>query len=70
MYIAAADAGVVYGDEDIVGGLNCWVGLLFECDVVGFVEDEGEVLFAHSISYVRCVGGAFMYLRFGFSFPS
>ena len=70
MYIAAADPSVVYGDENIVRGLDCWVGLLFEYDVVGFVEDEGEVLFAHSISYARCVGGAFIYLHFGLSFPS
>jgi hypothetical protein len=44
VYIAAADAGVVYGDEDVVGGLDCGFWALFEGDVEGFVKDEGEVL--------------------------
>lgn len=38
--IAAADAGVVYGYEDIVGRLNGGFGLLLELDIKGFVEDE------------------------------
>ena len=42
--IAAADAGVVYGDEDVVGGLDRWLGSLLECDIVRFVENEREVL--------------------------
>jgi len=43
VHVAAANARVVYCDEDIMGGLDCGVGLFFEGDVVGFVEDEGEV---------------------------
>lgn len=42
--IAAADAGVVYCDEDVVGGLDRGFWALFVGDVEGFVEDEGEVL--------------------------
>jgi len=42
--IAAADAGVVYGYEDIVGRLECWNWLFGECYIMRFVEDEGEVL--------------------------
>jgi hypothetical protein len=44
VHIAAADAGVIYGDEDVVWGLEGGFGLLFEGDIEGFVEDEGEVL--------------------------
>jgi hypothetical protein len=44
VHIAAADAGVVYCDEDVVGGLDCWFWALFVGYVEGFVEDEGEVL--------------------------
>ena len=44
--VAAADAGVVYGEEDIVGGggREDGFGLLFEGYFVGGVKDEGEVL--------------------------
>lgn len=44
VYIAAADAGVVYGDEDIMRGFDCGFRSLFIGNVEGFVEDEGEVL--------------------------
>jgi hypothetical protein len=50
VHVAAANAGVVYGYEDIVRGLDCWEGFFFECDVIGFVEDEGEVLFALALA--------------------
>lgn len=42
--VAAADSGVVYGDEDIVRRLDLWLGSLFECNIVWFVENEGEIL--------------------------
>ena len=44
VHVGAADAGVVYLDEDIVGGLDGGDGLVDEGDVVGPVELEGEVL--------------------------
>jgi hypothetical protein len=42
--IAAADASVVYGYEDIVGRLESGNWFFGERYVVGFVENEGEVL--------------------------
>jgi hypothetical protein len=42
--IAAADASVVYGYENIVGRLKGGNWFLSECYVVRLVEDEGEVL--------------------------
>jgi hypothetical protein len=42
--IAATDSRVVYGNEDIVRRFDLGLWSLFESDVVGFVEDEGEVL--------------------------
>lgn len=44
MNITATDAGVIYGDEDVVRGLNCRFGALSEGYIVRLVEDEGEVL--------------------------
>lgn len=44
VHVGAADARVVYGDEDIVGGAELGLGALSEGDIVGLVEDEGEVL--------------------------
>jgi hypothetical protein len=44
VHVGAADAGVVDGDEDIVGAREGGLGALLEGDVVGLVEDEGEVL--------------------------
>jgi hypothetical protein len=55
VHVTAAYAGVVYGEEDIVGGLEGWSGLFFEDYIVGFVEDEGEVL--GSVSYGKGAGG-------------
>ena len=55
MHVTAAYAGVVYGEEDIVGGLEGWFGLFFEDYIVGFVEDKGEIL--GSVSYDEWDGG-------------
>jgi hypothetical protein len=44
VHITAANAGVVYGEEDIVRGLQGGFGFLFEGDGEGFVENEGKVL--------------------------
>ena len=46
------------------------MGLFFECDVVRFVEDEGEVLPTHSISYgeVRGLDGSVNIYTLGFDF--
>jgi hypothetical protein len=42
--ITAADAGVVYSYKNIVGRLESGNWFFDERDVVGFVENEGEVL--------------------------
>ena len=42
--IGTADAGVVDGDEDVMGVLDLGDGLVLEADVEGLVENEGEVL--------------------------
>lgn len=44
VHVGAADAGVVHGDEDVVGGLQGGEGAGGEVHVMGLVEDEGEVL--------------------------
>lgn len=44
MYIAATDTSPVDSDEDMVGRLEFWLGLLLEGYVEGLVEHEGEVL--------------------------
>lgn len=48
MHVAAADAGVFDVDKDIVGALDFGDRAVFELDIVGLVEDEGEVLEACS----------------------
>lgn len=53
--VGAADAGVVHGDEDIVGGLEGGLGDLGVADILGLVEEEGEVLGQVSDGFV--VGG-------------
>jgi hypothetical protein len=50
VHVGTADAGVVDGDQDVVGVLDLGAGALLEGDVVGFVEDEGEVLWALLVS--------------------
>jgi hypothetical protein len=42
--IAAADASVVYGYEDVVGRLECWNWFFGKRYIVRFVENEGQVL--------------------------
>lgn len=44
VHIAAADASVVYGNENVVRRGDLGFGFLFEFYVEGFGEDEGEVL--------------------------
>lgn len=44
VHVGAADAGVFDIDEDVVRGVEFGDGAVFEGDVVGFLEDEGEVL--------------------------
>lgn len=44
MDIGAADTGVVYGDEDVVLGLEGWFGDFGEGDIVDLVEEKGVVL--------------------------
>lgn len=44
MYIAAADTGVVYSNEDIAGVFDGGSRSFFELDIEWFVEDEGEIL--------------------------
>jgi hypothetical protein len=44
VHVGTADAGVVDGDEDIVGAREGGLGTFLEGDVAGLVEDEGEVL--------------------------
>ena len=44
MHIAAADAGVVYCEEDIVGAFDFGLWALLEPYFVGLGEDEGEIL--------------------------
>ena len=44
VHVGAADAGVVHGDEDVVGVRELGHGPLCEGYVIGFVEDEREVL--------------------------
>ena len=55
--IAAADAGVVYGDEGVVGCLDRGLGSLLERDIVRFVENEGEVLIVPVSCVSRGIGG-------------
>jgi len=50
VHVAAADACVVDGDEDIVGGVDGRLGPLLEFDVEPLGEDEGEVLVAVGVS--------------------
>lgn len=61
MDIAAADTRVIYGDEHIVRGLQRWFGALFEGDVVGFVEDEREVL-AQLVTCLKVEGADIRFL--------
>ena len=42
--IAAADAGPVDGDEDVVVRFQFWDWPVFKLDFVGRFEHEGEVL--------------------------
>lgn len=42
--VRAADAGVVDGDEDVMGVGELGDGVLLEGDVPWLVEEEGEVL--------------------------
>ncbi|KAI6760528.1 hypothetical protein HG530_009388 [Fusarium avenaceum] len=44
VHVGTADAGVVDGDEDIVGALEGGLGALLEGDIAGLVEHEGQVL--------------------------
>jgi hypothetical protein len=44
VHIAAADAGVVYCEEDIVGAFDFGLWALLKPYVVGLGEDEGEIL--------------------------
>jgi len=50
VHVRAADAGVVNGDEDVVGGGEGGDGAVFEGEGEGFVEDEGEVLGRNQIA--------------------
>lgn len=68
MHVAAADAGVVYGEKDIVGRLEGRLGFFFERDVEGFVEDEGEVLWAVVSNGCSMVGLRLVTYGLGFCF--
>lgn len=48
-YIAAANAGPVDVDEDVMLGLEFWDWLVFKLDFVRRFEDEGEILVRGSI---------------------
>jgi hypothetical protein len=50
VHVGAADAGVVDGDEDVVGGGEGGDGAVFKGEGEGFVEDEGEVLRRNQIA--------------------
>lgn len=43
-HIAAADAGPIDSDEDVVVGLEVGDGAVFEFNFVGRFKDEGEIL--------------------------
>jgi hypothetical protein len=53
VHVGAADARVVDGDENIVRRRELGLGALGKGDVVGLVEDEGEVLWARVQSVNR-----------------
>lgn len=55
--VGATDTGVVYLDDDIVGGSEGRSGALLKGDVVDAVEDEGEVLQEELVSWSEVRGG-------------
>jgi len=44
MNITATNSSVVDGEDHIVWGGDCWLGLFLEFDIKRFREDEGKVL--------------------------